>query len=234
VYKRQVHYAALLKLRGSLEAVNQYQEDPDTDFHQMVADMTNIVRKLAKYLNLGLSYGMGIKKFAATYNIPYKEAAGYYDQYHKGLPFIKELTKRTEKAAKARGFVKTILGRHSHFDLYGPRSYEEGDKPLKYEAARDHYSDRLPIVRWFTYRAMNRVIQGSAADMIKKSMIDCYRAGYVPSITVHDELDFCDLESPDQLIEIHDIMRDAIPLLVPNKVDCEIGQNWGELEEVMV
>lgn len=231
-FRLTVHYAALLKLQGAMKAVKQYQDNPDTDFHQFVADIAHMVRKLAKHLNLGLSYGMGAKKFSSKYGIPYGDALGHYKTYHKALPFIKELTRRIERTAKARGFVKTILGRHSHFDLYGPRDYTEGDKPLKYQAALDHYGP--PVIRWFTYRAMNRVVQGSAADMLKKAMLDCYRAGYVPSITVHDELDFCDLDHPDQLIEIHDIMRDAIPLLVPNKVDCEIGQNWGELEEVMI
>lgn len=231
-FRVTVHYAALLKLRGAVEAMEQYCNDPDTDFHQFVADIAGITRKLAKHLNLGLSYGMGPKKFASKYSIPYGEALEHYKTYHKALPFIKELTRSAERTAKARGMVKTILGRHAHFDLFGPPKWSDGDIPLKYDAALEEFGP--PVVRYFVYRAMNRIVSGSAADQLKKAMLDCYAAGYVPSITVHDELDFCDLESPEQLVEIHDLMRDSIPLLVPNKVDCEIGQNWGELEEVII
>ncbi|MCK5609900.1 hypothetical protein KAR91_48960 [Candidatus Pacearchaeota archaeon] len=231
-FRLQVHYAALLKLTGAKEAMERYINDPDTDYHQMVAEIANMIRKLAKHLNLGLSYGMGPKKFASKYSIPYAEALEHYKQYHKALPWVKELTKRCERVAKARGLVKTILGRHAHFNLYGPRNWEQGIIPKKYDEAVKEFG--RPVVLYFVYRAMNRIVQGSAADMIKKAMLLISEAGYIPSITIHDELDFSDIENTCQMIEIHDIMRDAIPLLVPNKVDCEVGENWGELEEVMI
>ncbi len=229
-FRLQVHFASLLNLTGAQEARQQYIKDPNTDFHQWVADMTHLDRKIAKNLNLGLSYGMGIKKFSEMYSVPYADARKYYNTYHKGLPFIKEMTQRAERTAKFRKYVKTILGRHSHFDLYGPIKWEKGIIPKKYKAAIEEFGE--PVTMYFTYRAMNKIVQGSAADMIKKAMLDCYDAGYVPSITVHDELDFCDIESQEQVEKIHDIMVNAIPLQVPNKVDVELGENWGELEEV--
>ena len=71
-------------------------------------------------------------------------------------------------------------------------------------------------------------------DMIKKAMVDCYRAGYIPCLTEHDELDFCDIENTKQIEEIHGIMLDCVKLLVPLKLDVEVGPNWGECEEVFI
>jgi DNA polymerase I-like protein with 3'-5' exonuclease and polymerase domains len=227
-----VHYANLLKLTGADKARDRYISDPDTDYHQMVADMTNLKRKVAKFVNLGLSYGMGAKKFATKYGFTLKEAYEIFNTYHEGLPFIKELTKQCERTVNSRGFIKTLLGRHCHFDLYGPPRWEQGMQPLKHEEALKKWG--APVIRYFTYRAMNRLIQGSAADMIKKAMVDCYRAGYIPCLTEHDELDFCDIENTKQIEEIHGIMLDCVKLLVPLKLDVEVGPNWGECEEVFI
>lgn len=228
-FRITVHYANLLKLTGVDKVVKRYWEDPDTDFHQVVADITGLVRRIAKSINLGLTYGMGKKKFSEKYRIPYSDACKYIDLYHQELPFVKQLINRTDLTAKERGVVKTLLGRHCHFDLYGPPRYEDGMIPKKYDEALAEFGP--PVVRYFTYKALNRISQGGGADMVKKAMLDCYSAGYVPSITVHDELDFCDLENNKQVSEIHDIMVDAIRLAVPNKVDVAVGNNWGELEE---
>ena len=86
-----------------------------------------------------------------------------------------------------------------------------------------------PTRRAFTYKALNRLIQGSAADMTKKAMVELYKEGIVPHIQVHDELDISvinDLEAA----KIKDIMENAVDLEVPNKVDYESGPNWGEIK----
>jgi len=225
-----VHYASLLNLPGAEEARRCYVEDPDTDYHQMVADMTNLERKVAKSVNLGLSYGMGPKKYGEKYGKTYQEARATFDTYHKGLPFIRELTRRCEQAVKQRGFIKTFLGRHCHFDRWGPPRWTEGLVPREYEEAKREFG--LPLVRYFTYRAMNRLIQGSSADMVKKAMLDCFRAGHVPCLTVHDELDFSDLDSDRKIREVADIMLNCVKLRVPLKLDVELGPSWGECQEV--
>jgi len=227
-----VHYACLLGLKGADVARDKYINDPSTDYHQMVADMTGLKRKVAKSVNLGLSYGMGAKKFSTKYGFTLKEAYDIFDTYHRGLPFIKELTKQCERTVNSRGFIKTLLGRHCHFDLFGPPKWTDGIRPLKYEAAIKEWN--APVIRYFTYRAMNRLIQGSAADMIKKAMVDCYHTGYVPCLTVHDELDFCDLQGIKQVTEIKEIMLACVKLLVPLKLDVEMGSNWGDCEEVFI
>ncbi len=220
-----IHYAALLKLTGADAAMKKYIDNPKTDYHQMVADLTGHPRKLAKIINLALSYGMGVKKFAATYGFSINEAYDMFNQYHDKLPFIKELTEKSERLAKHRGYVKTLLGRHCRFNLYGPPVYEQGMRPLFLEDAIKKYG--RPVTQWFTYRAMNRIVQGGSADMMKKAMVDCYKAGYVPNITVHDELDFADIENDKQIKEISEIMVNAIKLKVPIILDVELGSNWG-------
>jgi DNA polymerase I-like protein with 3'-5' exonuclease and polymerase domains len=83
--------------------------------------------------------------------------------------------------------------------------------------------------RAFTYKALNKLIQGSAADMTKKAMVDLYKEGLLSHIQIHDELDFS-IESESQAAKIKQIMEQAVDLEVPNKVDYESGPNWGEIK----
>lgn len=228
-FRLTVHYAFLSKLRGAAEAMAKYNDDPDTDYHQMVADLTKLVRKMAKNVNLGLSYGMGPKKFGEKYGKTYSEAKQIFNIYHKALPFVRELTNKCERTVKHRGYIKTLLGRHCHFDLFGPPRWEKGIVPKKFDEAVEEFG--RPVIMYFTYRAMNRLIQGSAADMIKQAMVDCYHEGYVPCMTVHDELDFSDVHDDKQMSRVTEIMENCVKLTVPMKVDTTIGPNWGETEE---
>ena len=84
------------------------------------------------------------------------------------------------------------------------------------------------IRRAYTYKALNKLIQGSAADMTKKSMLDLYKEGIIAHIQIHDELDLS-IESPDQVKKIIEIMENAVTLEIPNKVDYESGKNWGDI-----
>ena len=81
----------------------------------------------------------------------------------------------------------------------------------------------------FTYKALNRLIQGSAADMTKKAMIVLHEQGIIPHIQVHDELDIS-VKDDKQVKQIIEIMESAVKLEVPNKVDYECGDNWGEIK----
>jgi DNA polymerase I-like protein with 3'-5' exonuclease and polymerase domains len=84
------------------------------------------------------------------------------------------------------------------------------------------------IKRAYTYKALNRLIQGSAADMTKKAMIELHKEGIIPHVQVHDELDVSVSNNADKIKEI---MEHAVSLEVPNKVDYESGPNWGTIEE---
>ena len=84
------------------------------------------------------------------------------------------------------------------------------------------------IKRAYTYKALNKLIQGSAADMTKKSMVELYKQGIVAHIQIHDELDLS-IENEEQVQKIVEIMENAVTLEVPNKVDYEFGSNWGDI-----
>ena len=83
--------------------------------------------------------------------------------------------------------------------------------------------------RAFTYKALNKLIQGSAADMTKQAMINLYKEGITPMIQLHDELDIS-VENEEQSNKIIEIMQDAIPLNIPNKVDYEPGPDLGSID----
>ena len=85
------------------------------------------------------------------------------------------------------------------------------------------------IKRAYTYKALNRLIQGSAADMTKKAMIELHKEGIIPHVQVHDELDIS-IGSDKEALRIKEIMESAVKLEVPNKVDYEFGKNWGEIK----
>jgi DNA polymerase I-like protein with 3'-5' exonuclease and polymerase domains len=85
------------------------------------------------------------------------------------------------------------------------------------------------IKRAGTYKALNRLIQGSAADMTKLSIIALSENGIVPHIQIHDELDVS-VENSEQAKQIVEIMESAIKLEIPNKVDYECGDNWGSIK----
>jgi len=218
-----VHYAQKTEQEGAEDAVDAYR-NKDADFHQVVADMANISRKEAKIINLGLSYGMGKDKLVRQLDLSVEEAESLFNTYHKRVPFIKGLRDKCARLGANRGFITTILGRKCRFNLYEPR-FEFGQKPLPYEDAVELYGN--DIKRSFTYKAMNRLIQGSAADMTKKAMVELYKEGIIAHTQVHDELDIS-VDSKETCEKIIKIMADCVPLVVPNKVDAEIGKSWGE------
>ena len=161
-----VHYANELKLIGAEDAVNAYN-DKNADFHQIVADMAKIPRKQAKNINLGLSYGMGKEKLIRELGLDDAEAQTLLAQYHEKVPFIRGIQDHCTRVASHRGYIKTLAGRKCHFDLW-EHKYDKS-VPLPLEEAQIKYGDTLK--RSFTYKALNRLIQGSAADMTKLAML---------------------------------------------------------------
>ena len=220
-----VHYAKLQNLTGVDEIVDAYN-DGDADFHQVVADMAGIERKQAKTINLGLMYGMGKNKLMAELGLMKDSAEKLIRQYHTKAPFVKQLMDNVSRKANDRGKIRTLLGRACHFDLWQPVQFGVF-KPLPLELARKEYDE--PLKRAFTYKALNKLIQGSAADMTKKSMVALYENGIIPHIQIHDEVDIS-VESNEKAENIIEIMESAVELKVPNKVDYESGANWGEIK----
>jgi len=220
-----VHFSSLLRLEGSQMIVDQYNAG-EADFHQMIADMAGIERKQAKTINLGLMYGMGKNKLMAELGLLKDAAEKLIKTYNQKAPFVRMLSDAVSRRADDSGKIRTIGGRLCHFDLWEPHGFGI-KKPLPHaDALREHGPG---IKRAFTYKALNKLIQGSAADMTKKSMLALYQEGVVPHIQIHDELDIS-VESPEQIEKITEIMEAAVTLEVPNKVDYEEGDCWGDIK----
>jgi len=217
------HYAALDGLYGVEEVLDAYN-DGEADFHRIVAEMANIPRSQAKTINLGLFYGMGKNKLQAELGVSKENAEDLFRTYHDKVPFVKMLMESVMRRAQDRGRVRTLLGRRCRFNLWEPNQFGI-HKALPHEEALTEHGPG--IKRAYTYKALNKLIQGSAADMTKKAMVDLYKEGIVPHIQVHDELD---ISVDDNADKIKQIMESAVELEVPNKVDYESGPNWGTIK----
>ena len=246
------HYALKFQLPSVNEIADSYESDPSTDFHKIVAEMANIPRSQAKTINLGLFYGMGKGKLMNELDLTKDAAEELFAKYHGKAPFVKQLMNKVMTAAQSRGQIKTLLGRRCRFPKYepilrgsdwgkfvpaqdeermkelqemGPFIVDEDGKVTK----EKNYWHNNPTRRAFTYKALNKLIQGSAADMTKKAMVELYKEGLTAHIQIHDELDFSIINELEAA-KIKDIMESAVDLEVPNKVDYESGANWGDIK----
>ena len=225
-----VHYAASTQpicFNESVIKIVEKFKNNKVDFHQTVADMAGISRSQAKTINLGLFYGMGKTKLQAELGLSTKqEAENLFNQYHENVPFVKALMNQTTAFAETSGSIGTLLGRRCRFNKWEPKTFGM-HTPMTLEEAEKTYG-RGRIKRAMTYKALNKLIQGSAADMTKKAMLDLYNEGIIPHIQIHDELDIS-VKSPEEAKKIIEIMENAVTLAVPNKVDYESGKTWGDI-----
>jgi len=220
-----VHYAVLQNLYGVNEVLESYKGG-NADFHDIVADMAEIPRSQAKTINLGLFYGMGKNKLQAELGVSKEKAEDLFKQYHNKVPFVKQLMDNVMQRAQDSGKIRTLLGRLCRFHLWEPNQFGI-HKALPHDAALTEHGPG--IKRAYTYKALNKLIQGSAADMTKKAMLKLHKEGIIPHIQVHDELDISVIDHT-HATHIKEIMEEAVSLEVPNKVDYESGPNWGTIE----
>jgi DNA polymerase I-like protein with 3'-5' exonuclease and polymerase domains len=234
-----VHYADAYgksigrEINGVAEIVHAYNTDPSTDFHTMVAQMASLPRKQAKAVGLGIIYGMGAAKMADDLDISVDEAKAVIAKFNETLPFLKELGRGVQNRLedpRSSGSIRSILGRKCRFNSWEPAAFGM-NKAMPYEAAVAAYGPTTRLQRAMTYKALNRLIQASAADMTKKAWLDCCQAGHLPMLQVHDELAFS-VDSVEQAREISAIMSSAVPLCVPNKCDIDFGPSWGEATDI--
>ena len=217
------HYASRSHYDGAETVADAYRNG-DADFHQEVATLVGIDRKTAKTIGLGIMYGMGKGKLSDQLGVSVEEASSILQRFNTYAPFVRQLADSVMRSANQKGYIKTILGRRCHFDMWEPLKYGMG-RPMKYKEAVHEYNGE--IKRAFVYKALNKLIQGSAADMTKQAMVRCYEAGYPPLLQVHDELVFS-IEDKKDVENICKLMEEAVSLDVPNKVDAEVGKNWGD------
>ena len=243
-YRFLIHYAVG---PGSEDVRARFNANPDIDYHEMALDLVapeagwdistkelrKKHRKPIKNINFGLIYGMGVAKLAADLGLTTKEGKALFAAYHKGVPFAKATMDWCSEEAMRSGIVTTILGRRSRFDLWEPAG-RSGGLALPYPEALMAYGGN--VRRAYGHKALNRRLQGSAADLMKVAMVKCWESGVfdatgVPRLTVHDELDFSDPGGKEEAFrEMHYILENAIPLKIPVRADGEVGPDWGHVE----
>lgn len=220
-YRLLVHFA---KGDGAEEARRRYRDDPSTDFHDATIVTTRentgitLDRKPAKNLNFGMVYGMGKDRVVSSLGTSYQVGVELYDAYHRASPYVKATLESAQRLANHRGYIMTLMKRRSRFN----------------RMEKSKYSDTMQ--RAGTHKALNRVLQGTAADIMKKGMLDCYEAGVfdqigIPHLTVHDELDWSDDGSEAAargFVQAADILENCVKLKVPLRVEMSEGANWGE------
>jgi len=221
-----VHYAKKHGLEGAETLIRFFHEGKD--FHQVTADMAKISRKEAKTIGLGLMYGMGIAKLADSLDISPEEAKALKKRYNDNVHFLNDIIVKATRYTEQNGYINTLLGRRCRFDLWENKDFYD-KRMMNYENAKKTWAWN-EMKRAGTYRALNRLIQGSAADQTKKAMVDLWKiVGVVPMIQIHDELNVS-ITNETQVKEIKEIMESAVELHVPVKCEAKIGKNWGEIK----
>jgi DNA polymerase I-like protein with 3'-5' exonuclease and polymerase domains len=181
---------------------------------------------------------MGVDTFSQQLNMSKKDTKALINTYFRAVDFAKPTMEQASREAQDSGVITTILGRKSRFDLWEPSGWnpEKNFVALPIDQAVLKYGN---IKRAATHKALNRKLQGSAADLMKKAMWQCYKDGVfhetgVPRLTVHDELDFSDPGGKDKaFLEMKHIMETAVPLSIPVKADGEIGPDWGHISDIV-
>ena len=234
-FRHIVHYAVAQGLRKAMEVAERYRTDPDTDFHQLAATWTGLDRKSAKGVSFGRLYGMSLRTFAAMIGKPEGEARAIYDRYDRELPFVKQLSARCQNTAAKQGYLVLYDGARRHWDAWeaGEIAWTKGMGACSREEAERRVRDpnhpwyRRWIRRAETYKAMNALIQGSAARHTKLWMRACWREGIVPLLQMHDALE-CSVASPELAERVAQLGREAVTLEVPVQVDLKFGRSWGD------
>jgi len=250
-----VHYAIKLGLPGTTDLKNEFDKE-DADFHQIVADMAKISRTQAKTINLGLFYGMGKLKLQAELGLDRMGAKKLFDEYHAKVPFVRQLSQDLIEFASDNRLLFTLHDRFCRFDKFETTdkhwnneinrfdpvplyTEEKAKQAYQAEVTEKYKDDKIPAdymkhfdrhyVPAFTYKALNRLIQGGAADMTKKAMVDLYEQGILPQIQIHDEL-CLSIKDDTQAKIVKNTMEFAIVLEVKNKVNYKKGLNWGNMK----
>ena len=236
-----LHYSQLTKQAGASKAVEEWNKDPSISYHAIVAEMCDIEKPHAKTINLGLAYGMGELKLCQSLGLPTEivtnertgrsfevagpEGKGLLEEYHRKVPFIQGIMDKCTNLAAQRGWIRTIGGRLCRYNRWESSKWEAKGIAANRAEALTRWGP--PVRRAFTHKALNSLIQGSAADMTKKAMRVMWEEGIVPMHQMHDELDVS-IGEERLWRRVEEIMVHAVELVVPVVVDVEFGRTWGE------
>lgn len=230
---------------GSRDIRKTYCDNPEIDFHQMTAEKAGCTRRDAKDINFGIVYGMGEAKTALKLGRTKEQARTFLEEYNNGVPFLKATSLKAIQLADERGYVKTVLGRRRRFPKWEPDCWDlkKGNLFDSEEECIEFCKDKktkwgkpVNAQRAMTYRALNAIVQGSSADLMKQAMVNYYDSGVMdvlgaPLLTVHDELDLSVPRSnigQEAFLEAKRILETAIEFRIPVLADAKLGENWGE------
>lgn len=205
---RQIEFRLFAHFSNSQRLIEAYEKNPDTDFHNIVWEIVkqfqpDFTRKTTKDTNFAQIYGAGAYKTSQMLKLPMEKAEEFVKIYHEAFPEVKRLLSKASRIASDTGFVKTILGRRFNF----------------------------PDKQWL-HKALSRVIQGSAADVMKRKLVELHKArkrtGFKLRFTVHDEVngDVPDAKSAEMVKEI--LNTQSTNFRVPILWETGTGQNWKE------
>ena len=207
----QIEYRLIVNYavgEGAEEARQLFIKDPHTDFHQYTVDLTGLSRKLAKNMSFGVSFGMGLKSMAENFGWTMERAEEISEQYHEHIPFVAPTLALVGDIAKERGYIRTVLGNRAR--LRNPN---------------------------LSYTMLNRLTQGSGADILKASIVRAYKEGVWEDlkvhVTVHDELGgtcFPTEEQVKRVIQLEDIMENTVKIKIPLLAEAEFGMNWQDVK----
>lgn len=240
------HFAAVTDLPKAREAAVAYHENPDLDNHQFMADLTELPRKHAKQIYLGLCYGEGGAKLCRELGLPTRWALSSGRGRERRIQYFnsRDEVLQAKRELPEGGFVWEAAGEEGQrildtFDDRAPfirklaKNVERRAKQRGFITTvmgrRLHFPENNDGTFDWTHKALNRLIQGSSADQTKKAIVEIDRAGHHLMLQVHDETDNS-VGSEREAREIGTIMQDVLQAEVPFKVDTEIGPNWGEIK----
>jgi len=230
----QVHYGLALGFGGAEEVAATLAKGEKLYHYIEKATDGRINYDQAKAVVLGRSYGMGKDKMAHDLNIGFDECGDILERFDEIVPFIAKTSGKVEKLAQRHGYLKGLMGRRRHFNTWEPKvSWADRDnfieqfgeiQPMSKEKCAERFPNYMPI-RAQVRKAYNALIQGGGATQTKKAMVDAFRAGIMPRLQVHDEINFV-IEHRTQAKQIEEIMCDAIKLRLPVTVDIDVGDHW--------
>lgn len=256
----QIEYRLFAHDSGDQDLIAAYQ-DPNADFHKVVGAFLGdkLPRKVIKGFNFGKLYGMQkakttqgmkdnltiaeIEELFLLAELTGDNQAGaladyFINLYDTQFPSAEKTLQKYSTMAKASGEIRTILNRRSTFQLWGPVGYGNKDAGLPYEEAILEYGYK--IERAHTHKALNRRLQGGAADLMKKGMLEAYDMGLFapdkmgfPHVIVHDEWGFSyhkDLK--EDFKDFKQCLENTFELKVPIILDTDIGPDWGHVKRI--
>jgi len=216
---------------GSKEIRAKYNANPKFDFHRYMGDATGLYeeygeevgRKYTKNCAFGLGYGMQINTMMENFGWSKEQAEHITEVYNDAAPFVRPTMDAVSEIIVGRGYIVTLGGKHLHLQKF-----------------KRMYNGRLQYLvdKRSAYKGYNKLIQGSAADLMEEALVKIYDAGldevFPLYLTVHDEIDIgvpMTKEALKRLPELEEIMEHALPMVVPIRVDPELGNNWGNLHK---